>query len=64
MFSVKFKTGNSAFQNSCGRYEVVRILTEIAEKVDQGYEEGKIMDINGNSVGEWKLNLGKFGFGG
>ena len=54
MFKVSFKIGNDAFQNGDGREETARILRKIAEQVENGYDGKKIMDINGNTIGEWK----------
>ena len=53
MFKLKFRMGNSAFDDGNKEYEVARILKEIAEKVENGRTEGSIMDYNGNNIGEW-----------
>lgn len=55
MFKVKFRTGNAAFEEPYKANEIARILKEIAEKVECGYDSGSIMDINGNYVGEWEI---------
>jgi len=55
MFTLKFSTDNDAFQGYNKEYEITRILTEITEKVQNGYTEGKIRDINGNTIGEWSM---------
>ena len=55
---IKFTTGNAAFSEECGgslEYETIRILKDICEKIEIGYTEGSIIDINGNKVGYWKL---------
>jgi hypothetical protein len=52
MFKLKFETDNGAFDNA-PREEVARILEEITAKVRAGTYSGKIMDGNGNTVGEW-----------
>ena len=51
---IKFNTSGQAFEDY-GDTEVERILEEIIAKVKNGYTEGKILDINGNSIGEWEL---------
>lgn len=51
---IEFSTGNAAF-DEYGDYEVKRILAKIIEQVENGYEDGVIMDINGNKIGEWEL---------
>ena len=51
---IEFETSNAAF-DEYGTYEVIRILDEIGRKLDNGYDHGVIIDINGNKVGEWSL---------
>lgn len=51
---IEFKTSGVAFEDY-GDVEVERILEEIIKKVKNGRSEGKILDINGNSIGEWEL---------
>ena len=62
MLKIEIKTGNGAFTDENGEFdvyygghEVQRILTEIALKIQNGYTEGSCMDINGNKVGTWSL---------
>jgi hypothetical protein len=58
MVSVKINTGGSAFRNedeTLDTNEIVRLLRQTAQKIENGYEDGKIMDINGNSVGTFKI---------
>ena len=56
MFTLKFKTDGSASDGNCEReIEITRILENIVEKIQLEYKEGNIMDINGNSIGSWKL---------
>jgi hypothetical protein len=60
MFSLKIKTDNAAFRDFSpvvnGRAnEVARILRRIANEVEAGDNRGRAMDINGNTVGFWKL---------
>lgn len=55
---IEFTTGNAAFDEECGgslEYETIRILREICGKIEIGYIEGSIIDINGNKIGDWKL---------
>lgn len=56
---IEFKTGGAAFDEPYQASEIKRILEEIATKVECGYYSGKIIDINGNNVGEWELTEGK-----
>lgn len=55
---IEFTTENAAFSEECGgslEYETIRILREICGKIEIGYIEGSIIDINGNKIGDWKL---------
>jgi hypothetical protein len=50
--TIKFKTDNAAFEEDFSG-EVVRILQVIIQDVERGYDNGAIMDVNGNKVGTW-----------
>lgn len=52
MFKLKFETDNCAFEDA-PREEVARVMEEIVAKVRAGIYSDKIMDCNGNTVGEW-----------
>jgi hypothetical protein len=49
MFTVHIRTDNAAFEDAPG--EVARILQVVAERVRDGQTSGRVLDINGNSVG-------------
>jgi len=58
MFKLKFKTNNAAFVEESGgdkKYETIRILKEVIKKLENDWDEGKVLDINGNVIGEWIL---------
>lgn len=60
MLKIEIKTGNAAYNDGDvitteGRYELQRNLMDICRKITNGYNDGVIMDINGNKVGNWKL---------
>jgi len=52
MLKINFATGNEAFQGD-ETGETVRILREIAKKIEEGREVGPVMDLNGNKIGAW-----------
>lgn len=52
--NIKFNTSGQAFEDY-GDKEVERILEQIIQKVKSGHSEGKILDINGNTIGEWQI---------
>lgn len=61
MLKLEIKTGGAAFSEDDvltteGRYEVARLLKRIAAQIEQGDDDGVIMDINGNKVGKWDLD--------
>lgn len=51
---IEFETSGAAFEDY-EKEEIMRILEEVIVKVKNGRSEGKILDINGNSIGEWEL---------
>ena len=64
MLNISIGTSNAAFLNEdgdfdpyYGGFEIQRILTEIALDIQNGYETGTCMDINGNKVGKWTLDI-------
>lgn len=66
MFKLEIKTGGSAFRDeykedkngdfALDEYgtEVRRILRKVIKELEAGCDGGKIVDINGNCVGQWK----------
>jgi hypothetical protein len=57
MITITIKTENAAFQDGNRAYEVARILRHLADRigVDLPPQSPKLLDINGNTVGEVKL---------
>lgn len=61
MLKIEIKTGGAAYSEDDtltteGRYELQRNLMGICKKITNGYDEGYIMDINGNKVGNWSVD--------
>ena len=61
MLKLEIKTGGAAFSEddvltTDGRYEVARLLKKIAAQIEQGDDDGVIIDINGNKVGRFTLD--------
>ena len=63
MFKIEFETDNAAFEN-CS-FEVARILTNIAQRIESGQFDGELLDgslnmpvidYNGNKVGRVTAN--------
>lgn len=63
MLKIEIKTGGAAFRDTNGGEDAAwkasecrRLLDIISGKLDAGKTYGSIMDINGNKVGEWKVD--------
>lgn len=59
---IKFNTNTAAFGTEYDEYpevtekeEIIRILHKVIAEVNMFRAGGPIMDVNGNKVGEWKL---------
>ena len=53
-FTMTFKMDNAAFEDEPAT-EAARLLLQAAEAVEDGYEDGACVDINGNRVGQWEV---------
>lgn len=53
-FKLHFNMDNASFNDS-PEYGINSILTETCHKVIEGETEGIIKDINGNTIGRWKI---------
>lgn len=55
-FTLTFTQNNAAFTEDpeSAAIETARILRQVADAVAAGKRGGKIADINGNNIGEWK----------
>lgn len=55
MFELKFETGNAVFEEA-PEAELYRIMDRVVGAIGTGRTEGKVVDSNGNTIGEWKLS--------
>jgi hypothetical protein len=54
-FGIRFKTSNAAFEDD-PTPEIARILESVASRVrEDAVTQGRVMDINGNWVGDFFL---------
>lgn len=53
-FALNFSVENVAFEQA-EELETVRILRETADKIERGQLRGKVLDANGNTVGQFSL---------
>lgn len=49
-FTLNINIGNAAMTDP---YDIAQALRRTAERVEHGYTEGPISDVNGNTVGEF-----------
>ena len=56
---IEFDTDNAAFTEDgwSGAAECARILRKIADQLDAGRIHAPIMDVNGNKIGSWDLEV-------
>jgi hypothetical protein len=53
-FKMSFSMDNAAFEGFPGGY-AAEILREIAEDVEDGTTSGGVMDINGDTIGNYEI---------
>ena len=53
MFTLRFETGDAAFDGPDFWPECERVLRAIADDISGHAESGTIRDANGNRIGEW-----------
>lgn len=58
-FTLAINCDNAAFEDVGAPFEIARILSEVAEKLDTGSYRGSIRDANGNVVGSYALEDSK-----
>lgn len=54
MLKIEIETGNAAFEDD-RNMELARILRQIAERLENGEDAGRVLDINGNKVGSFEM---------
>ena len=55
MLTITFETENAAFEGDKLR-EIAKMVRQVAEKIEAGRDSGKIMDVNGNSIGTFDVS--------
>ena len=56
MVKIEFATGNVAFEDGYEAAEILACLDRLKDAIYSGRRSGKVMDSNGNCVGEWTLD--------
>ena len=54
-FRLRIEMGNAEM---CSEWDVADALKVVAQRLQKGEQTGKIMDLNGNTVGEFKFTEG------
>jgi hypothetical protein len=55
--TITIDSDNDALVGDNARTEVARILTKIADRIERGSDGGKAVDINGNHVGTFDVEI-------
>ncbi len=55
-FKIKIDSGNAALVEN-PQEEVIRIMEDLIAKMRRGRTCGSCMDVNGNRVGDWDLDV-------
>ena len=54
--NIEIDLDNAAFEDgNNGAEELHRILDKMVYRVAAGWQGGKLIDVNGNTVGHWKI---------
>lgn len=54
-FKLEIDCDNEAFSDDGLALELARCLSVVVKKLRAGDDEGKVRDINGNTVGHWAI---------
>jgi hypothetical protein len=55
-FTLNIDCDNAAFGDE-PENEIIRLLNEVAERLGRGFYSGKVRDVNGNTVGDFDLEV-------
>ena len=53
--NIQFDIDNAAFDSGNREQEIARILCKIARQIESGVTSGKVIDINGNTIGSFEV---------
>lgn len=56
MFTLKFKTNSAAFDEMPAS-EIIRILDKVRDDIENGYVDGWVKDVNGNTIGSYETEF-------
>lgn len=56
-FNLKINVDNDAYRSQAVQHQLIDNLNEIIAKLEDSWDYGTVKDVNGNSVGEWSLDV-------
>jgi hypothetical protein len=56
-FNLKINVDNDAYHSQAVQYQLIDNLKDIISKLEDAWDYGTVKDVNGNSVGEWSIDV-------
>jgi hypothetical protein len=56
-FNLKINVDNDAYRSQAIQYQLIDNLKDIIAKLEDAWDYGTVKDVNGNSVGEWSIDV-------
>jgi hypothetical protein len=56
-FNLTIKVDNDAYRSQAVQYQLIDNLKDIIAKLEDAWDYGTVKDVNGNTVGEWSLDV-------
>jgi hypothetical protein len=56
-FNLKINVDNDAYRSQAVQHQLIDNLNEIIAKLEDSWDYGTVKDVNGNTVGEWSLDV-------
>ena len=56
-FNLKINVDNDAYHSQHIQFQLIDNLKDVIAKLEDAWDYGTVKDVNGNSVGEWSLDV-------
>lgn len=56
-FNLKINVDNDTYRSQAVQHQLIDNLNEIIAKLEDSWDYGTVKDVNGNTVGEWSLDV-------
>jgi hypothetical protein len=56
-FNLTINVDNDAYRSQAVQYQLIDNLKDIISKLEDAWDYGTVKDVNGNSVGEWSIDV-------